>query len=49
MRVYLLNINRIFNDANSTKTCTSLINHFSHVTFIDNLNVRKIDDYNILC
>ena len=37
MRVYLLNINRIFDDASSTKARTLSIDHFSNVVRIDNI------------
>ena len=37
MRVCSSNINRIFNDASSTKTRTLLIDHFSDVARIDNI------------
>ena len=41
MRVYLLNINHIFDDANSTKTRTSLINYFLNIARIDNIKRAK--------
>ena len=41
MRVCSSNINRIFNDANSTKTRTSSIDHFSNVARIDNIKHAK--------
>ena len=37
MRIYSLNINCIFDDANLTKIRTSLINYFLNVTRIDNI------------
>ena len=37
MRICLLNINRIFDDASLIKTRISLINHFSNVARIDNI------------
>ena len=42
MRIYLLNINRIFNDASSIKTRTLLIDYFLNVARID--NIRRIKD-----
>ena len=41
MRVYLSNIDRIFDDANSMKTRTSSINHFLNVARIDNIRRAK--------
>ena len=41
MRVYSLNINYIFDDANSTKIRTSLINHFLNVAHINNIKRAK--------
>ena len=41
MRIYSLNINHIFDDANSTKTRTLLINHFLNIVYIDNIKRAK--------
>ena len=41
MCVYLLNINRIFNDASSTKARISLIDHFLNIARINNIKRVK--------
>ena len=41
MRVCSSNINRIFNDANSTKIRTLSIDHFLNVARIDNIKRAK--------
>ena len=41
MRVYLLNINCIFDNINLTKIYILLINHFSNVADIDNIKRAK--------
>ena len=41
MHAYSLNINRIFDDANSIKTRILLIDHFLNVTRIDNIKRAK--------
>ena len=41
MPVFLLNINRIFNNASLTKTRTLLIDYFSNVARIDNIKRAK--------
>ena len=41
MHVYLSNINRIFDNASSTKTRILLIDHFLNVARIDNIKHAK--------